>query len=1267
MVSNITLRLPAPLLFLLIPICFLQAQPAWERDLSFNGNGTLRIGGGREQESLRSMAFLPDGRILTAGRYGGDLSFIVARFQSDGKPDLSFGTDGKFFIDMGTHPGEARNILSLQNGRFILGATTENAVGQTVFGLFGFTFDGQPDPDFGIGGIARSGVLPDLNYKLNAIARQPDDKILAAGGINLYDGDESQQGVALCRFTPDGDMDNSFGINGVTRLTYPGERLEFNAIAQQPDGSIVAAGSNMDKIIVARFLSNGMIDSTFGFNGVKFLQYSAAGKTRCNAVSVLPGGKIILGAWCWEYWLNNGAIAIRLLPDGSLDPGFHNAGMSFIHCNYQLNTSSMVILPNGKIVLAAAGLNDDSAPQSAIFRYKADGAPDSTFAQNGAWVSPLGASNSALFTVAAGFNGKILAGGVAKKYLDDDFALVRLLDNGTLDPTFGEAGLVCADFNWGYDRAVSIHSHSVGRVLLASNASASPGNLFMQEKCTLDRLLVDGSPDYTFGNAGRDSFPGGIIKSVTFQPDGSILVATDGFWNGYQNPAALFRRLPDGGTDSTFGKAGCVDSLFGHLNTPVALGTGVLPDGRIVAAGSVNRPGTSRDFALTCLKPDGSRDSTFGNNGFVLVDFSNKIDEVYGMRVQTDGKILLAGTGWKNGITKKDIVVMRFLPDGVPDNTWGQNGILFSDFEAQVGENITEMAIESGGKLLIAVQRQLNADASVAGAFDNVLARYNANGTPDMTFGAGGRVYLPASGPDGSSRYIRQISFLASGKFLTAESLPTVTMHPDSFAVGIKRYLPNGAADTLAEAQSVISDRYGKVFRGFAIRMVPSEGVIWLAGSCLFDYQLNEDVILARYFTEPGCLPLSVRSVNGKFLADAQVSILPTTQSFSCMASMLTTACAEEILCLCGKDTTFIVPIKNDNPLNGVSTFDLVLISKHILGLEPLNSPYKIIAADVNQSKSVTTFDIVEIRKLILGIYQSFPNSASWRFVRENYVFPNPANPFAKPFPERDTVFVFETAERSAFVAVKTGDVNHTHVSGCNNFSEPEPRQTLVLEAAVCVAGKGDVISIPVSFSENTVCAAWQTALKFDPEALELLSAEPGALPGMDDDHFGLAQASRGELRVLWYAEDGSETKIEAGKTLFRLVFRAKREIGAGENILTSDDRALTSRAFRSDGEALKVDCHIAVQACGGPVATKVLAQPNPVGSTVCFSAVNGDLPKGECFVFKADGALAGQQSVTTGNREICFSALAEWPSGLYFWRLTGERGETFEGKFLKE
>ncbi|MBK7939747.1 MAG: hypothetical protein IPJ82_22850 [Lewinellaceae bacterium] len=109
-----------------------------------------------------------------------------------------------------------------------------------------------------------------------------------------------------------------------------------------------------------------------------------------------------------------------------------------------------------------------------------------------------------------------------------------------------------------------------------------------------------------------------------------------------------------------------------------------------------------------------------------------------------------------------------------------------------------------------------------------------------------------------------------------------------------------------------------------------------------------------------------------------------------------------------GADYT-VTPTKDDNPLNGVSTYDLVLISKHILGLEPLNSPYKMIAADANKSNSITTFDIVEIRKLILGIYSELPNNTSWRFVDQDFAFPQPNNPFATQFPKRKTRLTYNS------------------------------------------------------------------------------------------------------------------------------------------------------------------------------------------------------------------------------------------------------------------
>ena len=117
-------------------------------------------------------------------------------------------------------------------------------------------------------------------------------------------------------------------------------------------------------------------------------------------------------------------------------------------------------------------------------------------------------------------------------------------------------------------------------------------------------------------------------------------------------------------------------------------------------------------------------------------------------------------------------------------------------------------------------------------------------------------------------------------------------------------------------------------------------------------------------------------------------------------------------------------PQRDGDYLNGVSTFDLVLISKHILGVQPLGSPYKMIAADVNNSRSITTLDLIQLRKLILSIDTEFQNNTSWRFVDAGYVFPNPANPWFEDFAEVVNINDLPGTgiNNADFVAVKVGE-----------------------------------------------------------------------------------------------------------------------------------------------------------------------------------------------------------------------------------------------------
>jgi hypothetical protein len=123
---------------------------------------------------------------------------------------------------------------------------------------------------------------------------------------------------------------------------------------------------------------------------------------------------------------------------------------------------------------------------------------------------------------------------------------------------------------------------------------------------------------------------------------------------------------------------------------------------------------------------------------------------------------------------------------------------------------------------------------------------------------------------------------------------------------------------------------------------------------------------------------------------------------------------------------TDITAEKNINPLNGVTSFDLTLLSKHILGTEPLDSPYKIIAADANMDGKVTTFDILLLRRLILGQIDQLPHGKSWRFIPADYSFPNPNNPFMPAFPEKITVpnTVDYLPNYFEFIGIKIGDLD---------------------------------------------------------------------------------------------------------------------------------------------------------------------------------------------------------------------------------------------------
>ena len=191
-----------------------------------------------------------------------------------------------------------------------------------------------------------------------------------------------------------------------------------------------------------------------------------------------------------------------------------------------------------------------------------------------------------------------------------------------------------------------------------------------------------------------------------------------------------------------------------------------------------------------------------------------------------------------------------------------------------------------------------------------------------------------------------------------------------------------------------------------------------------------------------------------------------------------------------------VTPLKDDNPLNGVTTFDLVLISKHILGLEPLDSPYKMIAADANKSNSVTTFDIVELRKLILGIYAELPNNTSWRFVDHEFQFTDPLNPFIDQFPETKSVADIQSdIMNDDFVAVKIGDVNESAIANSLMSSDDRSGGTLMIDLDDRKVAQGETFEVTFTAAEQVL--GYQFTLNL--EGLEVLDVIPGREMSMDN------------------------------------------------------------------------------------------------------------------------------------------------------------------------
>ncbi|HXS80474.1 MAG TPA: putative Ig domain-containing protein [Gammaproteobacteria bacterium] len=858
-------------------------------DLTFGGGDGIAVTNipGGTVDTVQSMTLQADGKILVTGKtiLGTENQLVLLRHNVDGSLDTAFDADGIVIADVGLNADEGYSVKTQADGKIVVSGY--GAVGPEHSILVArFNTNGSFDSSFGGDGIVTTDIGPGIGgfppsllpagipfESGQALAIQADGRIVVAG---FGPSPAGRTDVALVRYNSDGSLDTTFGTGGVvtTAVSAPVATVDRAVgVALQADGRIVvsAAVVTADRggdIGVLRYSSDGTLDATFGSDGIVTVAISSGmNLDQANGVAIQADGRIVVGATT-----NFGSVAstsldfaaVRLNADGSLDTTFGGIGSPVVNAGqpfswtvqrfftdadsdvltYSLTKADGSALPpwatfNGTVLsgtaptgapdlplrLTATDTWGASAAQDFVLRVESpNAAPVVNYAvPAGIVVTPIGPGNSA--DLATGIvvqaNGKIVVVGQSSTAeTSQDFTVVRYDTDGSFDTTFGGDGIVVTP---AADIANAVAVQADGKLVVAGFTAADFGVV---------RYNLDGSLDTTFSGDGvvttaiGPGFSRDEALSVTVQSDGKIVVV--GYaQNSTAFPAptppltadiAVVRYNPDGSLDTTFGGGD------GVLTTPI--GAGVLadvahdvlvqPDGGIVVAGytaSTGLPNMISDFALVRYTASGALDTTFGGGDGIVttaIGPASNADQARSILQLPDGRIVVAGfAGAPNG--SSDFVLARYNTDGSLDATFGTGGILVHSISAASIEQATSIVRQGDGKLLVTGRANL----------DFAIARYNENGTVDNTFGANGVITTTVGAPGAISV---GIALQADGKIVVNGHASTVVNGNFDFA--LVRYNADGSLDPTFRAEERVVATEGRQFAHTipADRFVDAEG-----------------------------------------------------------------------------------------------------------------------------------------------------------------------------------------------------------------------------------------------------------------------------------------------------------------------------------------------------------------------------------------------------------------------------------------------------------
>ena len=533
-----------------------------------------------------------------------------------------------------------------------------------------------------------------------------------------------------------------------------------------------------------------------------------------------------------------GTVSVVFADDGDLDPNFGAGGVvSAPFYNANADISEMALQSDGKIVTCGTTMHDENVDIHLV-RFNTDGSLDPSFGDGGMVMTDVDDLTNNCDALVIQDDGKILVAGSSYHPHSDTrtlITLVRYTTDGTLDGSFGTGGIVTTSIN---DLILEVFS-----VILNNNKIIVGVSTDISNNMFLVQFDNNGSIDNGFGtngvvdpNINNLYYPNKMIV----QSDEKILVVGS-IENNSQADMGLIRFNRDGSLDPDFGLGGIAS--YERSGTENGNDLAIQSDGRIVAVGQAY-DGSDWDFEIVRFLPSGEPDPTFGAGGFVTYDFNALSDFANAVALQSDGKILVVGSTGND--LARDVALARFTSDGLLDEGFGVDGQVVYDFESGYGQ-ATSVILE-GNDIIVGGSWSDYWGSSIDKTTEAVLIGFTSEGAQETNFGTDGSVIFHGI----ADVQIHDVILQSDSKILVAGHT-SGAMFDDIY---LARYESDGSLDLAFGEDGIVVTSFSASDDHACALALQSDGKILVTGFSYDADNHNYEMIIVRY-TDTGQIDLS--------------------------------------------------------------------------------------------------------------------------------------------------------------------------------------------------------------------------------------------------------------------------------------------------------------------------------------------------------------------------------------------------------------------------